>query len=116
MTEGTGMGDITEVNPISPHAHSFVFACVHLRSRDGFKRLDPLKCFMAKSEPDENRVETTTLTLRLPQDLMELLRTRAETENRSLSNLINTYLEMIVSKSTFEAKQMLANGRSRRVR
>ena len=69
---------------------------------------------MAKARK-ESKPQTTTLTLRLPEPLMELLRTRAESENRSLSNTIVTYLEMVVGHSTSEMKSKLS-GNGRRMR
>ena len=62
----------------------------------------------------EVKPETTTMTIRVSADVLSLLRVRAENENRSLSNLISTYLEMVVQLSTSELRDKLsANGRRR---
>ena len=53
----------------------------------------------------KTKVSTQTLTLRLSESLLEKLRERAETENRTLSNLIRTYLEITVPFSTSDLKQ-----------
>jgi len=69
---------------------------------------------MAKAQK-ESKPESETLTLRLPKPLMDLIRSRAESENRSMSNLISTYLESVVGHSTADIRQKLSNnGRSRR--
>ena len=71
---------------------------------------------MAKAEK-EAKIESETLTLRLPKPLLDLIRSRAENENRSLSNLIVTYLESVVGHSTSDIRSKLTdNGRRRRKR
>lgn len=65
----------------------------------------------------EVKPESETLTLRLPSSLLALIRSRAESENRSLSNLIVTYLDSVVGHSTSDIKEKLTgNGGRRRMK
>ena len=87
----------------------FVFgvSAVRIKGLRGFGIL------MAKSKK-EVKPETATLTIRLLEEVLSLLRARAENENRSLSNIISTYLELVVNLSTSEVKELLSgNGRRR---
>ena len=93
------------------------FNCVRLCSsclRGKSKGLRGIGYGMAKAKKAE-RVESETLTLRLPAPLLELIRSRADSENRSLSNLIVTYLEMVVGESPHDIRKKLSgNGRRSR--
>ena len=53
-------------------------------------------------------------TVRISQDVLDSLRLRAENENRSLSNLIVTYIELVLSFSTSAVREMLSNNGRRR--
>lgn len=64
----------------------------------------------------KSKATTETLTLRLSETLLEKLRERAVTENRTLSNLIRTYLEAVVSVSTNDCKSSLETKRRRRTK
>ena len=97
---------------------SNIFICVHTEYKvftvfsDNHKRLKPMPNDMGRAKP---KTSTQTLTLRLSEVLLESLRERAETENRTLSNLIRTYLEITVPLSTNEVKEKIqAKGRLRR--
>ena len=80
------------------------------------KGLRTIGVTMARAEK-EAKIESETLTLRLPKPLMDLIRSRAENVNRSLSNLIVTYLEAVVGHSTSDIRSKLSgNGRRRRKR
>jgi hypothetical protein len=65
------------------------------------------------AKPQRTKVETTTLTIRLPVDLHEQLLARASEENRTITNLIYTYLSLVKSHSTEDLRTNL-NGRRRR--
>ena len=97
---------------------SNIFICVQTEYNvftafsDNHKRLKPMPNDMGQAKP---KSPTQTLTLRLSEVLLESLRERAETENRTLSNLIRTYLEITVPLSTNEVKEKIqAKGRLRR--
>lgn len=97
--------------------NAIALTCVRMqvnRLRVKSKGLRDMDVRMAKAEK-EPKVESETLTLRLSKPLMDLIRSRAESENRSLSNLIATYLESVVGHSTSDIRSKLsANGRRRR--
>ena len=63
-----------------------------------------------------SKATSQTLTLRLSDSLLEKLRERAETENRTLSNLIRTYLEIAVTRSTDDVKSALKTKTRRRTK
>ena len=57
-----------------------------------------------------------SLTLRFDPELMRRLRQQAEDENRSLSNLVGTYLETALHYSTDEHREKLKAKPKRRSR
>jgi len=57
--------------------------------------------------------KTHVMTLRIPQALYDSIEKRSEGENRSRSNLILTYLGMIIHLSPEELKSIM-DGRKRR--
>jgi hypothetical protein len=68
---------------------------------------------MSKSK----KKESTVLTLRVPATIMLRVRQQAEEENRSINNLILTYLQLDINFSTAEHRTKLeAKDRSRRRR
>ena len=65
----------------------------------------------------DKKKESTVLTLRVPADIMLRVRQQAEEENRSINNLILTYLQLDINFSTTEHRAKLeAKDRSRRRR
>tara|TARA_Y100000992_G_scaffold233215_1_gene164127 strand:- start:675 stop:881 length:207 start_codon:yes stop_codon:yes gene_type:complete len=65
----------------------------------------------------QKKKESTVLTLRVPADIMLRVRQQAEEENRSINNLVLTYLQLDINFSTTEHRQKLeAKDRSRRRR
>jgi len=65
---------------------------------------------------EKTKATSQTLTLRLSDSLLDKLRERATTENRSLSNLIRTYLESVISMSTNDCKSALQQKGRRRTK
>lgn len=82
----------------------------HLYSMQ-FKRINAFVTLMGTEKP-ANR--THTMTIRLPSELFQQVEKRADSENRSRSNLVITYLSMVLSLSPEELKQMLDSRRRRR--
>jgi hypothetical protein len=62
---------------------------------------------------DSGKKKTHVMTLRIPQDLHDSIKTRSDSENRSRSNLILTYLRMIAHLSPDELKTII-DGKKRR--
>lgn len=56
------------------------------------------------------------ITIRFAVDLMRRLRQQADDENRSISNLVETYLEAAVRFNTEEHRRRLGSGGKRRTR
>ena len=68
---------------------------------------------MCMGEEKPPKKKTHVMTLRIPQALYESIQKRSEGENRSRSNLILTYLGMIIHLSPEELKSIM-DGRKRR--
>jgi hypothetical protein len=61
--------------------------------------------------------DSTVLTLRVPATIMLRVRQQAEEENRSINNLILTYLQLDINFSTTEHRAKLeAKNKARRRR
>jgi len=76
-----------------------------------FKRINAFDTPMGTDKPANS---THTMTIRLPHELHQQVEKRAESENRSRSNLVITYLTMVLNLSPEELKQILDSRRRRR--
>jgi hypothetical protein len=97
-------------------SNTFHCSLLHYNVFSPFRQSQKDKAHANTMTGANSKATSQTLTLRLSDSLLEKLRERAETENRTLSNLIRTYLEIAVTRSTDDVKSALKTKTRRRTK